>query len=242
MEAIQTLSAADPLSSPEGQQPVQVSRDEEWHEKLSSLQDEHKLESVQQQQEHLEQLKNLQTQLLHELSSNINIETPLPMQDMLKSKQQDLTSPIKQDNKENLIISPSSPEKSIKVTPNPSEDEYIPPPRNNPVVKHSPPQNTPQDTPQKQFPTRTSPYKVLRPRSAWENEMQSPGMSTLSWTGPGTPHSSSRGDSFSRAALVAKHNKHVEDLKKYYESELSELQTQLEQMKPGEILTFFFTA
>lgn len=232
-QKMETVQTAPNLSSPDSQQPLSLSQHEEWQGKLTLLQDEHKLESLQQQREHLEQLKNLQTQLLRELSSDVNRETALPTQDVSKSKQQDLTSPTKQDEKENTIfLSPEKHSSGIKVTPVQSQ-EYVPPPRTNPVVKHSPPRKSPQ----KYSPARTPPpYTIPGPQSVWESEATSP---RISWTGPGTPHSSSRGDSFSRGSLVAKHNKHVEDLKKYYESELRELQTQLEKVEPGEYLQHY---
>ncbi len=235
METFQTQPAAS-LSSPDGQQPGQSSNDEEWQGKLSSLQDEHKLESIQQQQEHLEQLKSLQTQLLREISTNINQETTPPVQDISTSKQQELKSPTKPSGKENI----PSPKKHSngQLTPTRSQQDYIPPPRTNPVVRHSPPGSVSSPPPPRtssspqnvSSPTQTPPYTILCPKSAWEAESQ---ISALSVTGPWTPHSSSRGDSFSRASLVTKHNRHVDDLKKYYESELLELRTQLEQMGPG---------
>ncbi len=228
METAAALSS----SSPHNQEPQELRKNEEWQDKLSSLQDQHKNESLHQQQEHLEQLKRLQTQLLRELSSDMIVEGAVSVQD------KQVTSPRnkdgREDEKENEFPSPEK--HSITESqdiPSPTQSlDFFRLPRTNPVVQHSPVTSPPHKANSPSPIQQTPPYKILGPSSAWgEWESRSP---QVFWTSPRTPHSSSRGDTLSRASLLAKHTKHVEDLKKYYDSELQRLQQQLEHVRAGE--------
>ncbi len=217
-------------SSPHSQQPEELRKTEEWQDKLSSLQDQHKNESLHQQQEHLVQLKHLQTQLLRELSSDMITEGTVSVQD------KQVTSPRKTDEKEKKKEFPSPEKHSINTEsqdiPSPAHSlDFFQLPRTNPVVEHSPIASPPHKASYPPSPTQTPPHKILDPLSAWgESEIRS---LQISWKGTRTPLSCSKGDTLSRASLLAKHAKHVEDLKKYYDSEIQQLQEQLEQVRSG---------
>lgn len=232
-------------------------KDEEWQAKLSSLQEQHKNESFQQQQEHLEQLRHLQTQLLRQLSSDMTLEGRISSQDLWQSeKEQDSQqrrrdtvekqlpvsisgSPEKPSKKESQTI--SSPTQSLNY-----DQSLLPIPHTDPTHTHSPimsPHN-PHSSPSNQGPVQnTATYKILGPKSIWEtgSSTQSSQIITRSWAQTGTPQSTNRGDTQSRGSLMAKHAKHVEDLKTYYEAELLALRRQLELVRPGmcELLPYF---
>ena len=237
-EPISTLTHSSHGSQKHGE----LTLEDEWQAKLSSLQDQHKLESLQQQQEHLEQLRHLQTQLLRELSSDMSIKGDLSIQDLVKSRQLDSKEPPspqrEHSTEKDISVFPTSVSNTQGVfTPTQSfESLFLP--RNRTVVKHSPVQSpekprTPRDSPDKQPSVQTPVYKILGPKSAWEGGSlnHSPSKSSMS----ATPQSTARGETQSRVSLVAKHTKHVEDLKKYYETEILSLRRQLEQVRPGTV-------
>lgn len=235
------------LPSPRSQQDGELSVADDWQAKLSSIQDQHiKLESVQQHQEHLEQLKRLQTQLLRELSS-----------DKTNPSLQELCSPRQVGSKEaSSLRKEASTDKDVSMSTEKqltnSQGVFTPVqsleslslPHTSTLVKHSPLQSpaksqTPHASPSKQPSVQNPAYKVFSPRLAWEGDAptHSPQKSSL----PMTPQSMTsqspstfRGDTTqSKLSLVAKHNKHVGDLKKYYESEILALRRQVEQVRPG---------
>ena len=236
-EPVSTLTHSSQGSQKHGE----LSLEDEWQAKLSSLQDQHKLESLQQQQEHLEQLRHLQTQLLRELSSDMSIKGDLSIQDLVKSRQLDSKEAPpqrEQSTDKDVSVLPTSASNTQGVFTPTQSFESLSLPRTRTVVKHSPVQSpekpsTPRTSPDKQPSVQTPVYKILGPRSAWEGGSlnHSPSKSSMSMT----PQSTARGETQSRVSLVAKHTKHVEDLKKYYETEILSLRRQLEQVKPGAV-------
>lgn len=88
-------------------------------------------------------------------------------------------------------------------------------------------------------------YTISGPNLAWESTLLSPSKQTRTIQhistpdtirsknspSPGVSMTGQRGEGHSRAALLAKHTKHVEDLKLYYETEMTSLRERIGQLE-----------
>ena len=287
----------------------------DWQRKLESLQNQHQHETLQQQQEHLEQLKILQQQLLQDLSISAAEDTSMDATLLPENTSTHHASGSETPHSEEAHIltqsaghsqtpSPSRPANTQPVvhsSPN-KEKEFVKtdldvstfssthsleflqlPPLSgtNPILHrtsstHSVDEETKTTSPPNDFESQSyeetkqsgspsniskvpsftkhfryqSPprrklwaYSVGQPLSPLNTSLQAAAPSPTLINVVPAPHHQSPGsykqltETQSRGNMLDKHRKHIEDLKKYYETELSSMQTKLNQLEVKNLST-----